>query len=108
LDAIVEQRASQAALDTETDKAEANWTKQVKRGMTDKPFATWLDMGKAPAYTAAKQQADAVSSKIIQIQLQMAGPMANAVKTDRDNLSMGRNMGTDFPGYVLRHRFEIQ
>ncbi|RBR23745.1 uncharacterized protein FIESC28_03450 [Fusarium coffeatum] len=102
LDAITEQQDSQAALDSATARAEARWTKDVKRGMTDQPFAVWLDMGKAPDCTAARQQADMVSQKITQIQVQMGGPMANTVRSDRDSLSMGRNMGSDFPGYNMK------
>jgi hypothetical protein len=69
--------------------------------MTDKPFNYWLQSGNAPAYQAAKQAADQISSKIINIQLQMQGAMSGAVKQDRDNLSKGRNQDVDFEGYVL-------
>lgn len=77
--------------------------------MTDKSFPYWLQSGNAPSYQAAKQADDQMSSKIINLQLQMQGAMSGAVKQDRDALRLGRDQNTDFPGYgLVRREYKIK
>lgn len=87
-------------METEQDKAYAKWEKDTKMGLTDKNFKVYVESGKTPAFKAAADNVDAITQKIIQIQLEKGGPMAVTVKEDRAALSMGRNQETDFDGYV--------
>lgn len=100
LEAIRDQNAYTKAMETEQDKAFSRWEKDTTRGLTDKTFKVYVESGKTPAYKAAMDNVDAITQKIVQIQLEKGGPMAVTVKEDRAALSMGRNQETDFDGYV--------
>ncbi|RSL44901.1 hypothetical protein CEP53_011018 [Fusarium sp. AF-6] len=101
LSAIDQQTGAQAALDREKEKAFARWEKDTKMGLTSQPFPAYVDTGKAPALTAAQQNADVVAQTIIGIQLQKNGPMSPAVKQDRDALGLALNTTGDYEGYNM-------
>lgn len=67
-------------------------------GLATQPFPVWVDTGRAPALTAAQQNADAIAQTIIQIQLQQNGPMSPEVKRDKDALGMGLDQSIDYEG----------
>ncbi|KAK7697310.1 hypothetical protein SLS64_013658 [Diaporthe eres] len=102
LEAIRDQNAYTKAMEAEQDKAFAKWEKDTKMGLTDMNFKVYVESGKTPAFKAAKDNVDAISQKITQIQLEKAGPMAVTVKADRDALSKGKNEELDFDGYNMR------
>lgn len=87
-------------METEKDKAFSRWEKDTKMGLTDMNFKVYVDSGKTPAFKAAKDNVDAITQKIVQIQLEKGGPMSVTVKADRDALSKGKNEELDFDGYV--------
>ncbi|KAK1446567.1 hypothetical protein CCUS01_12315 [Colletotrichum cuscutae] len=89
LDALKKQAAYQKAFDKEQDNAHAQWRRDTDRGLTDKAFNVWVQSGNAPARMAAKDNVDSISQTIINLQLHQGGPLAVAVKKDRDSLRMG-------------------
>ncbi|KAK1460813.1 hypothetical protein CMEL01_15110 [Colletotrichum melonis] len=101
LDALKKQAAYQKAFDKEQDNAHAQWRRDTDRGLTGKPFKVWVESGRAPAWQAAKDRVDSISQTIINLQLHQGGPLAVAVKEDRDSLRMGKNEEMDFDGYNM-------
>ncbi|KAK1518701.1 uncharacterized protein CCOS01_11521 [Colletotrichum costaricense] len=101
LDALKKQATYQKAFDKEQDNAHAQWRRDTDRGLTDKAFNVWVQSGNAPARMAAKDNVDSISQTIINLQLHQGGPLAVAVKKDRDSLRMGKNEEMDFVGYNM-------
>lgn len=87
-------------MNSEQRKAFAKWKEDTEMGLTDMSFKVYVESGKTPAFKAAKDNVDAITQKITQIQLEKAGPMSVTVKADRDALSKGKNEELDFDGYV--------
>lgn len=72
----------------------------MKMGLATHPFPIWVDNGRSPALSEARQNADAIAQTIIQIQLEQNGPMSPSVKQDKDALGLALNPSVDYEGYV--------
>ncbi|KAL2673947.1 hypothetical protein Neosp_012393 [[Neocosmospora] mangrovei] len=101
LSAIQQHEGAQAVLEREKVKALSSWQKETQMGLATQPFPIWVDTGRAPALSAAQQNADAIAQTIIQIQLQQNGPMSPEVKRDKDALGMGLDQSIDYEGYNM-------
>lgn len=100
LNALKDQDAAQIKADTELDKADAQFTKQQKLGLTGtQTFSQWVASGKAQGYIAATNNLSNIGTTIQQIQSQQAGPLAATLATDRANLAKGFNIVEDFTGF---------
>ncbi|POS78922.1 hypothetical protein DHEL01_v202692 [Diaporthe helianthi] len=86
----------------EKDKAKAQYEKDKELGLIDENFNRWVRSGNAPMYTLAEERVAAHSERILQIQREIEGPMANVVKKDRDGLRKAGDQKEDFVGYNMR------
>lgn len=102
LNALQDQDAADVAYQKQSAKAKIQFTEDTTTGLlpTGMKMYEWVAAGNAPAFTAAKNERDAIAATVVNIQSQIAGPMAAKLTADRALLAKGLNTDFDFAGYV--------
>jgi hypothetical protein len=105
LSAKKDQEAAQARYRTEMKKAQEQYKEEFDMELTSQKFYEYVNSGRVPAYTAAKQQLANIGQTIYQIQSKIAGPLAATINQDRAKLANASANDKEMPGYNMRAAF---